>query len=118
MTDRPPRPDPLGVNPDAVPDTLTEREAWVCWRYKFDTDRDEWTKVPVDADTGGFAKSTDPDTWVSFATALAYHELGDTDTDGVGFVAHKDDDARPSSVDWHDVKWAREQTSDWPSTTV
>lgn len=89
--DRPPRPDPLGVDPDAVPDTLTEREAWVCWRYKFDTDRDEWTKVPVDADTGGFAKSTDPDTWVSFATALAYHERGGTDTDGVGFVVHDGD---------------------------
>ena len=86
--DRPPRPDPLGVEPDAVPETLTEREAWVCWRYKFDTDRDEWTKVPVDADTGGFAKSTDLDTWVSFATALAFHERADTDTDGVGFVVH------------------------------
>jgi len=89
--DRPPRPDPLGVDPDAVAETLTEREAWVCWRYKFDTDRDEWTKVPVDADTGGFAKSTDPDTWVSFATALAYHERAGTDTDGVGFVVHDGD---------------------------
>ena len=89
--DRPPRPDPLGVDPDDVPETLTEREAWVCWRYKFDTDRDEWTKVPVDADTGGFAKSTDPDTWVSFATALAYHERAGTDTDGVGFVVHDGD---------------------------
>ena len=27
MSEQPPRPDPLGVNPDAVPDTLTEREA-------------------------------------------------------------------------------------------
>jgi putative DNA primase/helicase len=84
--DRPPRPDPLGAEPDAVPETLTEREQWIAWRYKFDSGRDEWTKVPVDADTGGFAKSTDPDTWVSFATALGYHERTDTDTDGLGFV--------------------------------
>jgi putative DNA primase/helicase len=63
----------------------------VCWRYKFDTDRDEWTKVPVDANTGDFAKSTAPDTWVSFATALAFHERADTDTDGVGVVVHDGD---------------------------
>jgi len=91
VSDRPPRPDPLAVEPDAVADTLRERETWVCWRYKFDTDRDEWTKVPVDAQTGGFAKSTDSDTWVSFAEALAYHEKNGTDTDGVGFVVHDGD---------------------------
>ena len=45
------RPDPL-VEADVVPDTLTEREVWVCWRYK----------VPVNANTGGFVKSTDPET--------------------------------------------------------
>ncbi len=89
--DRPPRPDPIGVEPDAVPDTLTERDAWVCWRYEWSDDRDEWTKVPVDVDTSGFAKSTDPDTWTSFPTALAYHERAGTDTDGVGFVAHEGD---------------------------
>jgi len=78
-------------DPDAAPETLTERDAWVCWRYKFETDRDEWTKVPIDADTGDFGKSTDPDTWVSFVTARAYHERTGTDTDGVGFVVHDGD---------------------------
>jgi len=85
-TDRPPRPDPVAVEPDAVPETLTEREQWIAWRYKFDTGRDEWTKVPVDADTGGFAKSTDSDTWTSFSEALDYHGRAGTDTDGLGFV--------------------------------
>jgi len=28
-------------------------------------------------------------------------------------VAHKFDSSRPSTVDWYDVQWAREQTSDW-----
>ena len=89
--DAPPRPDPLGVNPDAVPDTLTEREAWVCWQYSFDTDRDEWTKVPVDVNTGGYARSTDPETWTTFDAAVAYHERRDRDTDGIGFVVHDGD---------------------------
>lgn len=70
--ERPSRPDALPFDPRSVPDTLTNRGQWVAWRYQFDTDRDEWTKVPVDVDTGGFAKSTDPDTWASFADAVAY----------------------------------------------
>ena len=84
--ERPPKPDPVPVDPDAIPDTVAGKDAWVCWRFKFDADRDEWTKIPVDVSTGGFASTTDPDTWASFATALAYHERGDTNTDGLGFV--------------------------------
>jgi putative DNA primase/helicase len=84
--DRPPRPDPIDVDIDGVPDTLREREQWICWRYEWDDGRDEWTKVPIDADSGGFGSSTDPDTWGSFGAAVAYHERAGTDTDGVGFV--------------------------------
>jgi putative DNA primase/helicase len=86
--DRPPRPDPLAVEPDGVPDELRDRDQWVCWRYEWDADRDEWTKVPVDAGSGGYASSTDPDTWTSFDDALAYHDRDDRDTDGIGFVVH------------------------------
>jgi putative DNA primase/helicase len=120
--DRPPRPDPLGVDPDAAPKTLTEREAWVGWRYKFNEDRDEWTKVPIDIDAGGFAKSTDPDTWTSFADAVAYHERTGTDTDGVGFVVH--DDNTVLGLDLDDVRdpdtgdleaWADDVLEDVPT---
>lgn len=89
--DQPPRPEPLDFRPEPVPDTLRDREQWVAWRYKFDTDRDEWTKVPIDVTTGRFAKSTDPDTWASFDDALEYHRRNDTDTDGLGFVVCDDD---------------------------
>jgi len=89
--EKPPRPDPLDVNPSAVPDTLTDRDTWVCWRYKFDTDRDEWTKVPVDVNTGGFASSTDADTWAAFEDAVEYHNEQGTDTDGIGFILHDED---------------------------
>lgn len=89
--DPPPRPDPLAVELDGSPDELRDRDQWVCWRYKWTDDRDEWTKVPVDVTTGDFASSTDPDTWTTFAEALAYHKSGGTDTDGVGFVVHEED---------------------------
>ena len=89
--DRPGRPDPLDVAPDAIPEDLRDRDAWVCWRYDWDDDRDEWTKVPIDANTGGYARSTDPDTWTTLDEALAYHNRAGRNTDGVGFVVHDED---------------------------
>ena len=89
--ERPPRPDPVPVDPDAVPDEPRDREAWVCWRYKWASDRDEWTKVPLDPSGDGFASSTDADTWATFTTAVDYHGREDTDTDGVGYVVHDED---------------------------
>lgn len=88
--DRPDRPAPLNVQIENVPDTLTDKDQWVCWRYEFDDDRDEWTKIPVDV-SGGFASSTDPDTWVSFQEAADHHTDESTDTDGIGFVATEGD---------------------------
>jgi len=84
--ERPPRPDPVEPDVDAVPETLREREQWIAWRYKWDGDRDEWTKVPVDVNGGGFAKSTDPSTWTTFGATVAYHEDSGSKTDGIGFV--------------------------------
>lgn len=84
---RPQRPDPLSFEPGAVPELLRDREQWVCWRYQWDNDRGEWTKIPVDpSGSGGYAKSTDPDTWGSFGSAVGFHDRTGTDTDGVGFV--------------------------------
>ena len=89
--DRPPRPDPLAVQPDEIPEKLREREQWVCWQYHWDTDRDEWTKKPVNAGAGSYVSSTDPATWNDYGTALAYHERDGTDTDGIGFVVSEND---------------------------
>jgi len=68
----------------AVPDGLTERDHWICWRTE-DRDGDE-TKVPVDPRNGGYAKTSDPDTWTTFDRARDYHADPETDTDGLGFV--------------------------------
>ncbi|WP_050049799.1 phage/plasmid primase, P4 family [Halostagnicola sp. A56] len=91
IDERPARPEPLPFVRESIPDTLAERGQWVAWRYYFDTDRNKWTKMPIDVTTGRFAKSTDPETWTSFDDALEYHRRDDTDTDGLGFVVSDDD---------------------------
>jgi putative DNA primase/helicase len=85
MSDRPPRPDPVAVEPDNLPETLTDREQWICWRFKWDASRAEWTKVPIEPG-GGFASTTDGATWGTFGSALGYHQRRGSDTDGIGFV--------------------------------
>lgn len=60
-----PQTDPWGN----VPEALKARTAWVCWRYE---ERDgKPTKVPYNARTGKRAKSNDPNTWATFADAVA-----------------------------------------------
>jgi len=72
---------------EAIPETLRQREQWVCWREE---KRDgKPTKIPVTPRIGAFASSTEPETWTGFEPALKY-----TDTehaDGVGFVFTDDD---------------------------
>jgi putative DNA primase/helicase len=64
-----------------VPEELTERPQWVCWRYE---ERDEkLTKVPHTI-TGGAASTTDLMTWTPFEAALAAYERGRWD--GIGFM--------------------------------
>ena len=68
--------------PEAIPETLRERDQWVCWREE---ERDSKpTKIPVTPGAGGFASSTELETWASFKTALDYTET--EHADGVGFV--------------------------------
>ena len=91
INEYPPRPDALSFNSESIPDILTGVSQWVAWHYKFDTDRNDWTKIPINVMTGQFAKSTDPNTWASFDKALEYHHRNDTDTDGLGIVLSDDD---------------------------
>ena len=73
--------------PEAIPETLRDRDQWVCWREE---ERDgKPTKIPVTPGTGGFASSTDPETWASFGAALDYTET--EHADGIGFVFTDDD---------------------------
>ena len=72
---------------EEIPETLRAREQWVCWREEERDDK--LTKIPITPATGGFASSTDPETWASFETALEYTETDHAD--GVGFVFTDDD---------------------------
>ena len=79
--------EPSSIADAELPDALVEREQWVCWREE---ERDgKPTKVPVTPGNGGFASSTDPDTWSSFEDAVEYVETGDVE--GIGFVFTDDD---------------------------
>ena len=77
----------LASDVEELPGALTARDQWVCWRRE---ERDgKATKVPVDPATGGYASTTDPDTWADVKTALEAVEAADAD--GVGFVFTDDD---------------------------
>ncbi|WP_435120100.1 phage NrS-1 polymerase family protein [Halolamina sp. C58] len=79
--------EPTVDEPEAIPETLREREQWVCWREE---KRDgKPTKIPVTPGAGEFASSTEPETWGSFEAALEYTET--EHADGVGFVFTDDD---------------------------
>jgi len=74
---------------NALPDALTYREQWLCWRAE---ERDgKQTKIPVDPASGEFASTTDPDTWSDFSSAREWVTSTATDAVGVGFVFTDDD---------------------------
>lgn len=90
----PPRPDVLLPEFENVPRALRAMDHWVCWKQKLHENKDgtqRWTKVPVDVNTGGFASSTDSDTWTSYESAVEFCERTDTDACGVGFVVGESD---------------------------
>jgi NrS-1 polymerase HBD domain len=90
-----PKPIPLPVIVDQIPDDLKALKQWVCWRWTWDSDRDEWTKVPLNPRTGNKASSTNPKTWTSFDFALSrYQESQDQSWhfDGIGLVLRPEND--------------------------
>jgi putative DNA primase/helicase len=75
------------VNPllaENIPEQLTERPQWVCWRYE---EREgEQTKVPYTPGTLRRASSTDLMTWRTFYEALEAYERSEPPYDGIGYV--------------------------------
>jgi primase-polymerase (primpol)-like protein len=75
------------VNPpktENIPDRLTERPQWVCWRLE--TRDGKPTKVPYTPGTERRASTTDLMTWATFEEALAAYKAGKPSYDGIGFV--------------------------------
>jgi putative DNA primase/helicase len=77
-----------GILIENIPEELTERRQWVCWRYE---ERDgKMTKVPYTPGTSMRASATDLMTWDTFEGALADYRM-DTHIaypygGGIGFV--------------------------------
>jgi putative DNA primase/helicase len=67
-----------------VPEQLTERPQWVCWRLEMRDGKP--TKVPYTPGTERRASSTDLMTWATFEEAFAAYEAGEPPYDGIGFV--------------------------------
>jgi len=67
-----------------IPERLTERPQWVCWRLE--ERGDKTTKVPYTPGTLRRASSTDLMTWRTFSEALAAYEAGEPPYDGLGFM--------------------------------
>lgn len=70
-----------------IPEALKTEEQWVCWRT--DSRNGTFTKVPVDATSGGFAQVDTPETWTDFDTSLTYYTMTEP-VDGIGFVFYED----------------------------
>lgn len=76
---------------DVVPLELREVPRWVCWRYETKADGKE-TKVPYKVASGRIrASSTDPETWTTFAAAVAFCNAQSW-IDGIGVIVTDDDD--------------------------
>lgn len=77
-----PRPIPLPVKADGIPESLKSEPRWVLWRYEC---RDRWTKVLYRPTTPNVrASSTEAATWGSFALSITAYQSGLCD--GIGFV--------------------------------
>ncbi len=82
-------PTALPVLAENIPEELKQLQQWVCWDYKrlwWDQRRGEWrwSKPPIDPKSGGSADEHIPDTWTSFADAVAF--AARYSLCGVGFV--------------------------------
>lgn len=73
-----------------VPDSLTELDQWIAWRYE-QRDDGRPTKVPYQINGGHRASSTDPKTWSSFDEALMACQENPKRWSGIGFVFSAND---------------------------
>src|SRR5690348_10998411 len=108
--DRPPRPVATYTTgwTDRIPDELKRRRQWVVWRFEFRPGKKKggkpWTKTPYRAKPPRLgsrrrskAQSNNPQTWATFAEALAAYQANagrddDERLDGIGYVFSPDDD--------------------------
>ncbi len=88
------RPQAIPVEEHGIPPELKALPQWVVWRYVEEIDPKTgevtWDKPPVCVRTGKLASSTNPETWCTFAEAIAAYRAGGLD--GIGFCLHRNAD--------------------------
>ncbi len=87
-----PKPTPLVVQPENIPDELKALPQWVMWRYVWLPDTQRWDKPPfqVRLRNPALAKVNGPKTWNTFGAAIAAYQTAPDLYDGIGFVPTKD----------------------------
>lgn len=69
---------------DNIPTELVELDQWCVYRKEWVPERQKFTKIPYNPNTGFKAKSNDPTTWSDFDTAVTQSQQ----YDGIGFFFH------------------------------
>jgi hypothetical protein len=113
-SDVPPQPKVLDPQLSNIPERLRGLEQWVCWKQKLHENKDgskRWTKVPVDAVNGGFASSTDEETWTDFRTAVGTFNT-ESEIAGVGVSIH--DEGNVIGIDIDDCRDPEDGAIDEP----
>lgn len=67
-----------------IPVELVELAQWCVYRKEWVPERQKYTKIPYNPNTGYKAKSNDPTTWSDFDTAVEQSQF----YDGIGFFFH------------------------------
>ncbi len=87
-TKYPPKPTPLEVMPENVPEELKSVPNWVCWFYELRRNRRgewKWTKPPAQVNST-YAQSNRPDTWTTFDRVIEhYRSPCGWEPNGIGF---------------------------------
>lgn len=68
---------------EKIPNELKKLKQWVGWKKKL-LDKGKITKIPINANNGGSAKTNDSSTWSDFDTAVK--SMTEYKCDGIGFV--------------------------------
>jgi putative DNA primase/helicase len=79
------------INLFSIPPELKNLPYWVCWKSKEIIKGEKPTKIPINPNTGEYAKSNDPLTWGTFEDALKFYKSNGKKIDGIGFVVSSDD---------------------------
>lgn len=73
----------------SIPETLKPYKQFVVWKLVPQPDKKKPTKVPFDANTGGYASVSNPITWSDYDTACRMFSTGEYN--GLGFVFSAND---------------------------